>query len=162
MISALKSAHLKLIRASENIRTIEQYSRRYARRKPHKIITDSKGKETADIRKAPPDDIAAGEVLYQLRSTLDHLRSISSSSIESELLCLRSGRRTVVFRSGLILQRSRLSMTVSRAVFLTVPKRHLHSSKVFSLITVEAAVGSAPPKHGMAGSFVKHRQTPAP
>jgi hypothetical protein len=74
-MDALDSANLKLIRALEHINAIEQYSRRYARRKPHIIVTDAKGRETADIRKAPPDDIAviAGEALYQLRSALDHL-----------------------------------------------------------------------------------------
>ncbi len=75
MITALDSANLKLIRVSEHIKAIKRYRRGYARRKPHKILTDAKGKETADISKAPPHDIAiiAGEALYQLRSTLDHL-----------------------------------------------------------------------------------------
>jgi hypothetical protein len=68
MISALKSANLKLIRASEHINTIEQCVRRYARRKPQKAITDAKSEETVHFRKTPPDDIAilASETLYQL------------------------------------------------------------------------------------------------
>jgi hypothetical protein len=75
VLTALESANLKLILVSEHIKTIQRCSRGYARRKPHKILTDAKGKETADISKAPPDDIAviAGEALYQLRSSLDHL-----------------------------------------------------------------------------------------
>jgi hypothetical protein len=75
VVTGLESAKLKLIRAAEHIKTIDQSTWRYARRKPHKIITDAKGEETADIRKAPPDEIAilAGETVYQLRSALDHL-----------------------------------------------------------------------------------------
>jgi hypothetical protein len=75
MIAALQSANLKLIRASEHINAIEQCVRRYARSKARKVITDTHGKETIHIKKTPPTDIAvlAGETLYQLRSTLDHL-----------------------------------------------------------------------------------------
>ena len=92
MITALESANLKLIRASEHIRAIDQYSRRYARRKPHKIITDAKGKETADIRKAPTDDIAimAGEALYQFR-----LGSLGVRSRQAQ-----SNRNSPPFRLG--------------------------------------------------------------
>ena len=75
MISALRSAKLKLIRASEHIKAIERCIRGYRRRKPYKLIGDPHSETTLDIRKPPPEDIAtlAGEVLYQLRSALDHL-----------------------------------------------------------------------------------------
>ena len=75
MITALDSATLKLLRVAKQIKVIEKCSRGYARSKPHKIVTDAQGKETADMGKSPPVDIAiiAGEALYQLRSTLDHL-----------------------------------------------------------------------------------------
>jgi hypothetical protein len=147
-VDALESARLKLIRASEHIKVIEQYGRRYARRKPHKIITDPKGRETAEIRKAPPDDIAvlAGEVLYQLRSALDHLafdlvkRNRMGTSLPSEWeenccfpLWTDPPKKPPVYNC----YKNRLP-NISKAAFAFI--------EVFSLIRVEAALESAPPK----------------
>lgn len=75
MITALESATLKLLRVAKQIKVIEIGCREYARSKPHKIIIDEQGKETADLRRSPPVDIAilAGEAVYQMRSSLDHL-----------------------------------------------------------------------------------------
>jgi hypothetical protein len=74
-MTSLESARLKLARALEHLKAIERCIRRYAARNPYKVITESDGKETLHIAEHPPDTIAilAGEMVYQLRSALDHL-----------------------------------------------------------------------------------------
>ncbi len=74
-VSGLESADLKLVRAAEHLNAIEACSTAYADRDPCKIVTDSNGKETLKITETPPPQIAiiAGEMVYQIRSALDHL-----------------------------------------------------------------------------------------
>jgi hypothetical protein len=72
--SGLQSANLKLIRAAKHLRALKRHVTDYAASKPHKIVSKPKGKKTLNIRAAPPEiAILAGEMLYQMRSALDHL-----------------------------------------------------------------------------------------
>lgn len=70
-----ESARLKLIRATKHLHAIESCVGAYSRRNPCKPVEHSDGKETLDITEQPPSDIAvlAGEMVYQLRSALDHM-----------------------------------------------------------------------------------------
>jgi hypothetical protein len=71
----LKSAKAKLIRAEKQLRAIKRCLAAYARSKPHRIVKKAKGKKKLNIPKAPPVEISllAGEMIYQMRSALDHL-----------------------------------------------------------------------------------------
>ena len=71
----LKSAKFKLVRAAKHLRTIKQHSAAYAKAKPHKIVKKSRRKKKLNIPKAPSLEISllAGEMIYQMRSALDHL-----------------------------------------------------------------------------------------
>jgi hypothetical protein len=75
MASGLKSAKVKLVRAEKQLRTIKKCLTIYARSKPHKIIKKTKGKKKLNVPKSPPTEISllAGEMIYQMRSALDHL-----------------------------------------------------------------------------------------
>jgi hypothetical protein len=75
VISGLESARLKLIRASKHLHALERRIGAYARTDSHRLIVDPNGKETVHIGNQPSPEIAilAGEVVYQLRSALDHL-----------------------------------------------------------------------------------------
>lgn len=75
MISGLKCAQLKLARASEHLKEIDHYVAAYAQRVLHEVVTDAKGKKTIHVREIPPVEIGilAGELLYQIRSSLDYL-----------------------------------------------------------------------------------------
>ena len=75
MASGLKSAKVKLIRATKQLRTLKRRIAVYARTKPHKIVKKARGKKKLNIPKAPPLEISllAGEVIYQMRSALDNL-----------------------------------------------------------------------------------------
>jgi hypothetical protein len=75
VVGGSASAKLKIIRASEHLKAIKRCIRTYVRSKSYEIVTDSNGKETLHITKVPPDPIAilAGEMIHQLRSSLDHL-----------------------------------------------------------------------------------------
>lgn len=75
MASGLKSAKIKLIRAAKQLRTIKRSIAAYASSKPHKIVKKSKGKKKLNVPKPPPVEISllAGEMIYQMRSALDHL-----------------------------------------------------------------------------------------
>ncbi len=75
MASGLKSAKAKLIRAAKQLRAIKKCLARYARSKPHKIVKKAKGKKKLNVPKPPPIEISilAGEMVYQMRSALDHL-----------------------------------------------------------------------------------------
>jgi hypothetical protein len=76
MISGLESAKSKLTRAGKHLRAIERCISLYAASHPHKL-TKTKGKKSKKltIPKVPPRGIAilAGEMVYQMRSALDHL-----------------------------------------------------------------------------------------
>ncbi len=75
MVSGIKSAELKLIRAKKHLRAIKRYVAKYSASQPHRITAKTKGKTKLNIHKAPPREIAilAGEMIYQMRSALDHL-----------------------------------------------------------------------------------------
>jgi len=75
MINGVKSAELKLKRAKTHLRTIERCSDLYSAGRPHKIVPKSDGKKKLNIPKPPPQAISllAGEMIYQMRSALDHL-----------------------------------------------------------------------------------------
>jgi hypothetical protein len=65
----------KLSRVPEKIRAIKAHSDTYIAKNPPQIVMDGSGKTTLDMSVPVPPDIAVlvGEILYQLRSTLDHL-----------------------------------------------------------------------------------------
>lgn len=65
----------KLNRVPEKIRAIKALSDAYIAENPPQIVMDSNGKATLDMSVPVPPDISVlvGEILYQLRSTLDHL-----------------------------------------------------------------------------------------
>jgi hypothetical protein len=65
----------KLNRVPEKIEAIKAYSDAYIAQNPPQIIIDTNAKTTLDMPVPVPVDIPIliGEVLYQLRSTLDHL-----------------------------------------------------------------------------------------
>jgi hypothetical protein len=75
MISGLQSAHLKICRATEHFHALHQAVRAYAGTDMHKLVLQADGKETLNISIEPPPQIAVrvGEIVYQLRSALDHL-----------------------------------------------------------------------------------------
>jgi len=75
MASGLKSAKVKLVRAAKQLGAIRRSIAAYARTKPHKITKKGKGKKKLNIPKSPPVEISllAGEMIYQMRSALDHL-----------------------------------------------------------------------------------------
>ena len=52
----------------------EEVIESYRAGQPYEVVTDANGRETVRITKAPPPEIAViiGEVLYQVRSALDH------------------------------------------------------------------------------------------
>jgi hypothetical protein len=65
----------KLNRVPEKINAIKAHSDAYIAKNPPQIVMDSESKATLDMSVLVPPDIAVlvGEILYQLRSTLDHL-----------------------------------------------------------------------------------------
>lgn len=75
MVSGIKSAELKLIRAAEHLKSIKRCIATYSAGKPHKIAIKPKRKKQLNIPKSPPKRISilAGEMVYQMRSALDHL-----------------------------------------------------------------------------------------
>jgi hypothetical protein len=75
MASGLKSAKIKLVRAEKQLHAIQKCLTAYARTKPHKIVKKPKGKKKLNVPKPPPVEISllAGEMIYQMRSALDHL-----------------------------------------------------------------------------------------
>jgi hypothetical protein len=75
MAHGLKSAKAKLVRATKHLRVIKKCIAAYSRTKPHVLVRKSKGKKKLNIPKPPPVEISilAGEMIYQMRSALDHL-----------------------------------------------------------------------------------------
>lgn len=75
MITGLESAHLKLVRAAVHIETIRFLIRDYTAREPSSVTREPNGTEKLNFLEQPPSSIAilAGEVVYQIRSALDHL-----------------------------------------------------------------------------------------
>ncbi len=75
MIGGLRSAELKLNRAKKHLRAIKRSIAKYSASRPHRFTKKGMGKRKLDILKPPPQEIAvlAGEMIYQMRSALDHL-----------------------------------------------------------------------------------------
>ncbi len=65
----------KLNRVPEKIKAIKAHSDTYIAQNPPQLVMDRNGKTTLDMSAPVPPDISVlvGEILYQLRSTLDHL-----------------------------------------------------------------------------------------
>lgn len=72
----IESAKAKLVRAKKHLKAIKRCIADYSASRPYKL-TKPKGKKTTKltIPKSPPRQIAilAGEMVYQMRSALDHL-----------------------------------------------------------------------------------------
>src|ERR1700690_1376101 len=75
MVGGIKSAELKLARAKKHLCAIKRCIAKYAANQPHRITERAKGKRKLNILRPPPREIAilAGEMIYQMRSALDHL-----------------------------------------------------------------------------------------
>ena len=76
MISGLDSASVKIARAAEHVDAIRRVINSLASTaNTYEIIKDADGKEKIRFLIQPPTQIAvlSGEVVYQLRSALDHL-----------------------------------------------------------------------------------------
>jgi len=75
MTGGIKSANLKLVRAAKHLRAIKRSIASYSARQPHTFVKTAKGKKRLNIPKPPPPEISilAGEMVYQMRSALDHL-----------------------------------------------------------------------------------------
>ncbi len=75
MISGMKSAELKLARAAKHLRAIKRCIADYSAAQPHKLVARPKGEKKLNVPKPPPQviSILAGEMVYQMRSALDHL-----------------------------------------------------------------------------------------
>ncbi|MGH9494657.1 MAG: hypothetical protein ACRD3B_06635, partial [Candidatus Sulfotelmatobacter sp.] len=65
----------KLNRVPEKIEAIKAHSDTYIAQNPPQVVMDGDGKTTLDMPVPVPPHISVvvGEILYQLRSTLDHL-----------------------------------------------------------------------------------------
>lgn len=74
MPSGLKSAKIKLVRATKQLNALKRSITAYSRSQPHKIVKKAQAKKKPNVR-APPLEISllAGEVVYQMRSSLDNL-----------------------------------------------------------------------------------------
>jgi hypothetical protein len=75
MVSGIKSAEIKIAQAAKHLRAIKRYVSAYSAAQPHKVTTKPKGKKKLTVPKSPPKviSILAGEMIYQMRSALDHL-----------------------------------------------------------------------------------------
>lgn len=75
MPSLVQAIDSKLNRVPEKIKAIKAHSDTYIAQNPPRIVMDGNGKTTLDMSAPIPPDISVlvGEILYQLRSTLDHL-----------------------------------------------------------------------------------------
>src|SRR5512146_625201 len=75
-VSGLESAKLKVARAAVHLGEINRLIwQATADTKTHEIVKDANGEDTIDFLTGPPRDVlvVVGEVVYQLRSALDHL-----------------------------------------------------------------------------------------
>ena len=75
MINAIESATLKLRRATEHLETIKKLVKHAATSDSFDFVETSDGNGTLYFRKDPPPEISiiCGEVIYQIRSTMDYL-----------------------------------------------------------------------------------------
>ena len=75
MSDALQSVTTKIVRAMKHQELFNACIADYTKLDPFRIVPQSHSAPTLEISKQPPIDLSilAGEVLYQLRSALDHL-----------------------------------------------------------------------------------------
>jgi hypothetical protein len=75
VLTGIESARRKILRAMEHQETIENAIAEYRGRHPYEKIIQPNSAPKLKITEQPPVDISIllGEILYQLRSTLDHL-----------------------------------------------------------------------------------------
>jgi hypothetical protein len=75
MVSGIESAKLKIARATEHLSTLNQVISSAASGDSLEIVRDADGKETVHFQgEVPPEiSILAGEIVYQIRSAIDHL-----------------------------------------------------------------------------------------
>jgi hypothetical protein len=75
MLNGIESAKLKVKRAAEHIETLQSRAREYASDDTNFVVEESDGAKKLRFPNEPPAEIAvlAGEIVYQLRSALDHL-----------------------------------------------------------------------------------------
>jgi hypothetical protein len=75
MLNGIESAKLKVKRAAEHIETLQSRARVYASEDTNLVIEESDGPKKLRFPNEPPPEIAvlAGEIVYHLRSALDHL-----------------------------------------------------------------------------------------
>src|SRR5713226_66877 len=72
--ACMSSAWIKIVRASKHLEALKNGIAADSTRNINQLILKSNGKETLDLPE--PDDmiaVLAGEIIYQLRSALDHL-----------------------------------------------------------------------------------------
>lgn len=75
MIGGLQSARLKIVRATEHLDAIKKVIKVVAESDCYEIVKDSNGREAVYFKGEPPTEISilVGEVVYQIRSAIDHL-----------------------------------------------------------------------------------------
>jgi hypothetical protein len=75
MIKGVESAKLKIARAWEHLAELLEVARVYTDEEIHKLSLNSEGQEVLEITRDPPPRISVlvGEIVYQVRSALDHL-----------------------------------------------------------------------------------------
>jgi hypothetical protein len=75
MISGIESAECKVKRAQKHLRALKLRSTRYTGDESNLVIDESENTKKLHFPNEPPIDIAilAGEIVYQLRSALNHL-----------------------------------------------------------------------------------------
>jgi hypothetical protein len=75
VLTALEATELKLKRAADCLKDIDKYIVAYARKVLHEVVPNAEGEDTVHVSEFPPSEIGvlAGEVLYQVRSSLDYL-----------------------------------------------------------------------------------------
>ncbi|MDP9262975.1 MAG: hypothetical protein M3O85_01495 [Acidobacteriota bacterium] len=73
--AVLQSARLKLLRTARHLDELKACIAEYTGRNPCEVVAESDSNATVKVYEPPPDDVAliAGEVLYQLKSALDHM-----------------------------------------------------------------------------------------
>src|SRR5580658_7926664 len=74
-MSGIDSAKRKVARARKHLQALESCSIGYTGDETNLVVDESGGAEKLRFPNEPPIDIAilAGEIIYQLRSALDHL-----------------------------------------------------------------------------------------
>lgn len=74
-MNGIESARRKVERAEEHLQTLKFKAKAYSADRSNFIVEESNGEHKLRLVNHPPIEIAilAGEVVYQLRSALDHL-----------------------------------------------------------------------------------------